>query len=149
MKCKVNEAVRMYILCAFMFVAALMDIRTYSVKNSLIILGLLSGLVLSINSFGRVGILFSLKGIILPIVLLFGFFIFRLLGAADIKLFCMIGSFLGADKVLTVIGFSFLTGGIFAIVKLMVCRNKKERKVIRFAVPMFIAVVCVIGGLIE
>lgn len=64
---------------------------------------------------------------ILPILILITLFMFRMFGAGDIKLFSVIGLFLGPEKVLQVIIISFLLGAVQSVIKLITNHNLKQR----------------------
>ena len=99
-----------------------MDLRTFAVKNSLILAGLITGIIM--NSFlpDRSGLPDSMLGIIIPAALLFVLHILRMIGAADIKLISVSGAFLGLRGALFVTAASFLTGGVISLI-LMIKRR--------------------------
>lgn len=63
----------------------------------------------------------------IPILLLFLLFYFKMLGAGDIKVFSVLGSFLGWGIVVRIGAISFVYGAIWSIVKLVYYRNAKQR----------------------
>lgn len=69
----------------------------------------------------------SIIGMIVPILILIPLFILRMLGAGDIKLFCVIGLFLGPNAVIKTMIVSFIVGSIFAIIKIIRNQNIKQR----------------------
>ena len=69
----------------------------------------------------------SLAGVILPPILLGILFYFRMLGAGDIKLLSMIGAFLGADALLSVLFLSFTTGAVIAAARFVRYGNALSR----------------------
>lgn len=85
------------------------------------------GLVTNFIEGGAKGITESLFGIFLPFVLLILLFILRMLGAGDVKLFCAIGSIVRFRDILYVMAYSFLAGGVIAIIILLLRKNGKER----------------------
>lgn len=108
-------------------IAFISDIKSRKIKNKLtltfIILGLLTNLIFS----GVEGLINSLLGILIPIVLLFGLYALRMLGAGDIKLLSALGAVFGAREILKIMAYSFIAGGIIALVLIMVRKNAKER----------------------
>lgn len=66
---------------------------------------------------------------VLPILLLFELFYFKMLGAGDIKLLSMAGSFMGSRRALRVIMISFFFAAILSVWKLIYYRNIRERMV--------------------
>jgi prepilin peptidase CpaA len=66
----------------------------------------------------RAGLLKSLPGVVIPIVILYFLFIIKALGAGDIKLFAVVGSYIG-KPVITIIFYSFLAGGVISLIYLL------------------------------
>ncbi len=94
--------------------AVIYDIKTYRIPNKLNLVGGLMGLVLGLIAYGFKGFFNSLAGIFVPVVLLFIFYCFGAVGAGDIKLLAMIGSFLSTD-ILYVMIFAFIFTSIFGV----------------------------------
>ena len=74
-------------------IAVVTDVQCMKISNRLIVCGLIWGLVLKIWGNGYVGILYFILNITIPVVLLFLLFQMHALGAGDIKLFSLVGSF--------------------------------------------------------
>ena len=96
-----------------------MDIKSFKVSNRLILGGIFIGLVFNLLEIGWFGILKCFFGIMVPIVLLFFLFLFKALGAGDIKLFSVIGCFFGITFVLQSIVISFVLAGILSLIHLI------------------------------
>ncbi|MCR5107134.1 MAG: A24 family peptidase [Lachnospiraceae bacterium] len=135
------------VLLIFSMIAAIMDIISLRVSNYLIIAGMITGLSISVYRDGAKGALSSLIGALIPFLLLFVFFIFRYFGAGDIKLFSMIGTFLGPQGVMLVLIYAVLTGGIMGAVKYILTYKEKGLRKIPFAIPAFIGVALLAGGM--
>ncbi len=105
-------------LIVYLAVAVSFDLRTKRIPNVLIVAGLIAGFNLSISFHGLRAIGTTLGSMVLPILLLYFFFLIHVLGAGDIKLFAVMGLFLGRTQMLQVIVLSFLVGGVFALIKL-------------------------------
>jgi Flp pilus assembly protein protease CpaA len=73
------------------------DLKNRKIPNKLCLYGVCSGFLLSLTAMTDISPVQSLAGIVIPVVLLWVLFVFRILGAGDIKLFCAIGSFAGID----------------------------------------------------
>lgn len=95
------------------------DLKSYKISNLIIVIGIPTGFIFQIYEFGSKGIISGLFGSILPILLLFLLFLFKVLGAGDVKLFSVIGSFYGASFVFQTIIIAFLFGGLLSIVHLI------------------------------
>ncbi len=94
--------------------ALISDIRTYKIKNAIIVIFLTAGFLTNSIASGLSGLAGSLLATALPIPLLLIFFALRMLGAGDIKLFCTIGAIAGVRFVLYAMAYSFIAGGIIA-----------------------------------
>lgn len=135
-----------YVLFGVSFLAALMDFISFQVKNWLIVVGTISGLVFCTYQEGMGGFITSLAGAVLPLLCLWVFFLAHLLGAGDIKLLCAIGSFLGPEKILYCMGAAILIGGLFSAARLLLYDREERKNTIRFAIPIFLSVVLYQGG---
>lgn len=103
------------------------DIKTYKIKNKIVLTFMILGMGANVVTDGIQGIKVSLLGLITPILILFILYALRMLGAGDIKLFSAIGSIMGAKFVLNSMAFSFLSGGVIAIIILVLRKNGAER----------------------
>lgn len=103
------------------------DIKTYKIKNGItfpfIFIGFLTNFVID----GWKGLFFSVQGCIIPVIFLLIFFMLKMLGAGDIKLFCAIGSIAGPKFVLYTMIYSFISGGIIALVLMVLRKNLLQR----------------------
>ena len=107
--------------------AVIMDLRTARVDNGWIVFCLGTGLTVRMFRDGPGGLPDALLGILLPLMLLGGLFVLRMLGPGDIKLFCAIGSILGAEKILKCIVFSILIGACISAAILISTGNIRRR----------------------
>lgn len=107
--------------------AVLMDLKTGEIANGWIITIWLAGILVSWDSRGTSGVLLWFSGTLIPILCLFWLFLFRMLGAGDIKLFSALGGFLGPAAILKCIGLSFIFGAILSVGILMICGNIRQR----------------------
>lgn len=107
--------------------ASLFDLWQYKVPNALYGAALIISLIRQIEAQGLYGICLWLAGIIIPFILCFSFVRRRMLGAADSKLFSVIGSFVGVHAILKIMLFSLFFGAILALGKLIIYRNGKAR----------------------
>lgn len=103
------------------------DIKTYKIKNHIILPFIAAGTVTNYIIYGIKGVKDSFWGIVIPILILFIFYALRMLGAGDIKLFSAIGAITGIKFVLYSMAYSFLAGGVIALFILAANRNWKQR----------------------
>ena len=119
-----------FIMLVFVDMAVIYDMKTYRIPNKLNLIGGVFGLTLSLPAYGLKGLLYSFTGMLLPLALLFVFYCFGVIGAGDIKLLAMIGSFLFKD-ILYVIALSFVFTSMFVLfiaIKNIFCIVTKRKK---------------------
>jgi prepilin peptidase CpaA len=102
------------------------DIRSRRIPNRLIVLGSTAGFLLHLllppgsglfsAPVGSIGILFSLSGFMLGLLLLLPFYALRTLGAGDVKLMALVGAFIGPNAVVGATLLTMLFGGVLALV---------------------------------
>lgn len=95
---------------AVAFCAMLMDLRTARVDNGWILFSMAVGLLIRVWQEGVGGILSFLAGTAVPLIFPGILFIYHMLGAGDIKLFCSLGGFMGPAVVGKCIFCSFMIG---------------------------------------
>ena len=130
-------------------IAALYDIRTWKIPNWLILLGLETGIFITVWQNGvRTGSIRVLAGIWIPIGILYVMFLAGWLGAGDIKLFSAVGAFCGL-MILKILLYAFIAGGIlslFYVINLLIRKKKRrgldgraERHRIHFSLAIWLA----------
>lgn len=161
------------ILISIVSIAACMDLVREKIDNRFIAACWILGIGYQAGAQGMEGIWICLTGSILPIALLFILFLFRMLGPGDIKLFSVIGGFVGPVVISKCIVLSFVFGAFLSIGFILVCGNfvarllyftnyinqvKTMKKAlpyyvpgrrmenIHFSIPIFMAVLMHVGG---
>ena len=123
------------------------------ISNRLIVCGLIWGLVLKIWGNGYVGILYFILNITIPVVLLYLLFQMRALGAGDIKLFSVVGSFITTEQLIRVMLYSFVIAAILGMGKVLYLhlghRKQGGEKLtkIHFSIAILLAVILTKGGM--
>jgi prepilin peptidase CpaA len=107
------------VLIGLLTVAAVSDVRTGRIPNWLVFGGALYGL--AYNALHPVyprdiGIVFALGGLSVGLVALLPGYLLRVLGAGDVKLMAMVGSFVGTWAAVEAVLASLITGGVLAVV---------------------------------
>ena len=101
--------------------ALINDIKSYKIPNKLnlsfIIMGFIFNLIIG-------NIKNSFYGMLFPLIL-FPFFMARMMGAGDIKLFCALGMITGLPYIISIICYSVLFNGVIAVILLIVRKEKK------------------------
>lgn len=107
--------------------ASLSDLYCYKVPNAVICFGLSLSLLYRLWTAGITGVIPWLIGMAVPFFLCFILYLCRMAGAADIKLFSVIGSFYSIRFCLRVMAVSLIIAACMAIWKLIYYRNGRER----------------------
>jgi prepilin peptidase CpaA len=106
------------VLMALLLVAAVIDIKTGRIPNWLVFGGALYALVYNTMSplYARdIGILFALGGLAVGLVSLLPAYLFRVMGAGDVKLMAMVGAFVGAWATVGAVLATLVAGGVLAL----------------------------------
>lgn len=169
------KEIQLFSLLLLAGLAVLFDLRNGKIPNCIIVTGLGCGAAYQVLNSGPAGILLYSGGILLP-VLIFGlFYYFRMIGAGDIKLICMLGGFLGPAECFTCIAASIFIGGVISVGIMLYHRSiyqrlfsfseyvrdylitkqwkpylkdVPEQAKISFSVPVLLGTMVVIGGMI-
>ena len=103
--------------------ASLFDLMRYQVPNVL----LASAFCLSLFRLFEIQkiqfVFFCFLGIIVPFILCFIFYRCRMLGASDVKLFAVIGSFAGVQRICPIMVTALFFGAAMAVVKIIFQKN--------------------------
>jgi prepilin peptidase CpaA len=105
-------------LLILLLIAAWHDIRHYRIPNALVFSGAIIGVLLNTlipQDMGGLGLLASLAGLGVGLVILFPLYLLRAMGAGDIKLMAMIGAFVGPSSMLILTLYVLLAGGVLAV----------------------------------
>ncbi len=117
----------MLVLLLILMAAVYTDYRQNRIPNWIIIFGVSSGLLISLIH-GGIGMLCEgLFGMLLPVIILYPIFMIGGLGAGDLKLFAVAGSYLGIKGITISFVIAFVIGAIISLVKMMCFHNFKER----------------------
>lgn len=164
-----------WLVVAYALVAMIMDLTRRRISNWYLIFGWAAGAAIQFFDSSPIRWLNYLGGSLLPIILLYIFFYYRMMGAGDVKLLSVLGGMTGLAMVFPLILFSFLAGGIISIGIMTYRRSWSKRfrffyryfynyrmtgirvpyraeegckDVLHFAVSVFCAVLAWKGGLI-
>ena len=101
---------------------------------------------ISYLAYGEEGLISSLSGAAIPIICLWFVYKLKILGAGDVKLFSVIGAYMGPVSVLYCITISIIIAGLAGIIILILHHKEKGLHQIRFAVPVLLSVLIYGGG---
>ncbi len=119
------------LLCVVM-TAVLFDLQRGRIPNSVIVTGVLLGGAYHLFTGGILGTMIFLGGVFLPVVLFGAFYYFRMIGAGDVKLLCVVGGFLGPSACFSCIVAAVLSGGVISMV-LMAHRHNFNQRLVCFS----------------
>ncbi len=102
------------VLMAFLIAAAWMDIRSNRIPNTLVVAAALVGVAFSLTPTG-IGSRDMAMGLVTGFALLLPCYALGIMGAGDVKLLAMAGTFLGVKATLLAGVATFAAGGILAI----------------------------------
>lgn len=108
------NTINLLVLLAVLAAAVFCDLRVRKIPNPLILAGLALGFGLSMLPAG-VGALDAAAGFGLGFGAFLPLYALHVLGAGDVKLMAVVGSFLGLDGTLGAMLMSLLAGGVLAI----------------------------------
>ena len=100
-----------------------MDVRYRRIPNKLVFATLVAGLTLNGLFGGLQGFVSGLGGFALGFAMMFVLHVFGTMGAGDVKLFAAVGSIVGTSHVLATLFVVALTGGVFAVGKMIYARR--------------------------
>lgn len=154
-------------------IAVILDFTTGKVSNKLILTGLFLSFILALIPGEKGGIIAYLSGVVTPIIILLLIFMIGGIGAGDVKLFAVIGGFIGYQGVFRCIIAAFIIGAVISLGKILFYKRlflsfrniiqyvfrvyqsqqiqvyKREKSnTIHFTLPILMSVLCYIGGII-
>lgn len=108
---------RTVVLFGLLIAASVSDYRTYRIPNWLTVSGMAFGLVYAAASpaYLHTGFLWASAGLLLGFVMMLPLYVLKVMGAGDVKLMAMVGTFLGTSDTFHAGLFIFIIGGIAAL----------------------------------
>ena len=104
------------LLLLFLAGAVITDLRARIIPNALVLAGALSGILLAGLQPEGIGILRALGGLALGLAIFLPLYLLRAMGAGDVKLMAMTGTFLGYAAIAEAALWVLLMGGALALV---------------------------------
>ena len=106
---------RFFIVLPLVFAAAVFDVRSLRIPNWLVFGGAILGILYSSISAYGMGAMSSLGGLAVGLAAFMPLYMLRAMGAGDVKLMGMVGSFLGPTSTFGAVLTVFVVGGVLAI----------------------------------
>ena len=114
------------VLFVLLIYATVRDLTTDRIDNRLILSGLCLGTGMRLLTEGPTCLVAVFGNILFPVVVLYLFYLVGALGAGDIKLFSLIGSFVQFKTLVIAMGVSLVCGAMEALV-FLACQNSVFR----------------------
>lgn len=111
--------VKIALLLILLVVAAYFDITSRRIPNQLVLAGLIASFILEINLNGFEGFRAWGLGLLVGFGAFLPLYMLRAMGAGDVKLMAMVGSFLGPLFAIGAVITTLIVGGILAIAMAM------------------------------
>lgn len=163
-------------LTVLMFMIAIIDYKKSKIPNICILTGMVYGMMYQFLHNGMEGVVFSIIQAFVLFMLFYPFYLVKGLGAGDVKLFMMLGMYFPPQELLNCLFITFLLAAgkcMFSMIRYEKTRNRllyfmryirklcitkvldeyewdKSGKatIVRLAIPAFISVLCIQGGVI-
>jgi prepilin peptidase CpaA len=111
-----------FMVLAFVFVAAVMDVLTHRIPNWLTFAFIVAGIAMNGILSGLAGVFFGIQGLALGFALLFAFYLLGGMGAGDVKLLSAVGAALGPRMAFYAFIWMALSGGCLAVIIMLARR---------------------------
>ena len=114
-----------FLLLLLLFLSAFADLKTDRIPNGFVLLGIILGVLGSL--WNGSDIRHTVVSMLLAFLLLYPLFKIGAMGAGDIKVLMMIGSFVEVKELIAIIVMSFVIGAACSLIKLLSEHNGRER----------------------
>ncbi len=126
-------------LLVILMIAAIIDIRSRQVPNTLALTGLAATLVL-LPIFHLLPFAHALAGSVAGLLIFLPFYIIGVMGAGDVKLLAIVGSVLGPSELIQAMVHIFIAGGIVTVLYLIARRSASPSQNVPYAVAIALGV---------
>ncbi|MUK87041.1 prepilin peptidase [Ornithinibacillus sp. L9] len=116
-----------YILFLFLIIAFIIDVRSHKIPNWLTAGGMVVGILFHLIYGGIDGLIFSFLGLLVAGGIFLILYVFKALGAGDVKLFAAIGAIVGVQMVLYMMMYSIIVAGLIAIIILLFTKTLLQK----------------------
>lgn len=117
----------MAILIGVFCVAVCMDLRFYKIPNLCILVGIVSGLIMTCMSYSGVEMLEACIAMSVIFLTFYPFYLIGGLGAGDIKLLMMTACFIREKRLITYLLVTFALAAVFSVTKMLIFRESRQR----------------------
>jgi prepilin peptidase CpaA len=123
-------------LAAFLLAATISDVRARRIPNALVAAGMITALVLHVLApvgdglfsaqWGSLGLAQPFFGLLTGLAIFMPLYLFRAVGAGDVKLLAMAGAWLGPLLVLGAALLTLVAGGLLALAVMVATRSSRQ-----------------------
>lgn len=117
----------MEILIGVFCVAVFMDLRFYRIPNLCILVGVVSGLIMTCVSYSIEGMLEACVAMAAIFMAFYPFYLMGGLGAGDVKLLMMMGCFIRREHLIQYLLITFVLAAGISVVKLLLFQESRQR----------------------
>ena len=117
----------MEVLIGILGIAVLMDILHYKIPNWCIAPGMAAGLCMTYAGHGWQGLFIALTQTAVIFAVFYPVYLLKGIGAGDVKLFMLLGCYMGQMQLWHCIGAAMVIAGCMVLVKLMFLSESRER----------------------
>ena len=121
-----------------------LDGFTGKIPNVLVLAGLLNGCFCQMLRAGPTGLWQAVTAVLAIFVLSYSLYLLHGLGAGDIKLYCVIASYLGFFTAAKIVLASLFAGAILGIIHRII---RKEKRKFCFSPAILLSAVCIYEGI--
>lgn len=112
-----------------LILAVITDLNAHKIPNSIVIFGLIIGVICQGFSIDGAGGLNWLAGVVVALLCFIPLYLLRGMAAGDVKLMMAVGGFLGYPLIIDAVIHTFLAGGVLALI--WVLYKKRGHQLVR------------------
>ena len=127
-------------LLVILMIAAIIDIRSRKVPNTLVLTSLAATLVL-LPIFHLLPFAHAVAGSLAGLLIFLPFYVIGMMGAGDVKLLAIVGSVLGPSELIPATVYIFIAGGLVTVFYLIARRTTPPSQNVPYAVAIALGVV--------
>ena len=117
----------MVILISVFCAAVYMDLRFYKIPNLCILVGMISGLIMTCVSYSVIEMLAACVAMVIVFAVFYPFYLMGGLGAGDVKLLMMTGCFIKSERLIQYLMVTFGVAAVISAIKMLLFRESRER----------------------
>ena len=117
----------MVILIGVFCIAVYMDLRFYRIPNGCILIGVVSGCIMTLVSYSAAGLLAVCVAMAVIFAVFYPFYLMGGLGAGDVKLLMVTGCFIRGERIIQYLLVTFMIAAMLSVIKGMLFQACMKR----------------------